>query len=203
MLTVTMSHQGILSKQLFCHHERSLSDYDDVWASILVASLQKLSGNCKLCHVNLLLMHKIESYLAWFRNLLISCGAFWFSLQFVKLLALLSGRAGAVITYRDGVGGAIAMGVMMSMGRAVCAAIGGAIVSFAAIGSKPHRWAAVVALLYLIASRPHFFFLDAKWYHWLHEAALFWPPVLCLVVAALIGRMQSTRPPATSNQNGT
>ena len=145
-------------------------------------------------------MLKSESYLSWSRNILISCGAFWFSLQFATLLALLFGKASSGITYGDGFFGAIAMGAMMSMGRAICAGIGGAIVSFAAIGSKRHRWAGVVALLYLVASRPHFFHLDARWYYWLREAALLWPPILCLTVAATIARIRGTQLPVTSNQ---
>ena len=42
------------------------------------------------------------------------------------------------------------MGAMTSMGRSVAAIIAGLLVTFAASGRKPERWAFVVALLYVI-----------------------------------------------------
>jgi hypothetical protein len=85
-----------------------------------------------------------------------------------------------------------AFGVMSGMGRAVSAAFGAALVTFSITGQKPQRWALVVALLYFLAARPH--------YHWVdtptnlgrlsQSADLLWPSVVCLSVPAMIGSMR-------------
>src|ERR1700756_4601359 len=100
--------------------------------------------------------------MSWARNLLISIGAFWISRQTVVLTSWLFGMATNGVIYHDvGVFSAIAIGAMDGMGRAVSAAFGAAIVTFFATGQKPHRWAVVVALLYVLAARPHYHFVTS------------------------------------------
>jgi len=84
------------------------------------------------------------------QNILISFGAFWLSLWMVVPLSWLFGKLDVRIIYGDSVLEAIAMGAMTSMGRSVAAIIAGLLVTFAASGRKPERWAFVIASLYVI-----------------------------------------------------
>jgi len=84
---------------------------------------------------------------SWVRNLLVTLGAFWLSLQVVVLFAWLFGRLNNRVIYGDGVLDAIAMGVMTSLGRDVAAALAAALVTLSAASQKPERWAFIVAIL--------------------------------------------------------
>lgn len=130
--------------------------------------------------------------MSWVRNLLISVGAFWISRATVIPMAWLFGKLTDGMIYHASFPSAIAIGAMNGMGRAVSAAFGAAIVTFCATGKSPQRWALVVALLYVLAARPH--------YHWVgsptnldrltQSADILWPAVACLSIAAMIGRMR-------------
>ncbi len=138
---------------------------------------------------------------SWVRNLLISIGAYWLSYQPIGLVAWLTGKVTGGIIYGDSVFSAVAMGTMESMGRAVCAALGGAIIVLAANGAKPQRWAFVVALLY-VASPPRYHWLrpPTAWDRVYQGAYLLWPAVVCVVVATLIARLRHDSRLATTNQ---
>ena len=130
--------------------------------------------------------------MTWVRNLLISIGAFWLSSQLVVLASITLGRVANGITYGDNFVAAIAMGIMDSTGRSVCAAFGAAIVTLAATGVKPHRWAVVVALLYAIAAQPRFHWNNppTTWDRIWQTANILWPAVVCLITAFLIAKFR-------------
>ena len=134
--------------------------------------------------------------MSWVRNLLISIGAFWLSHELVALFAWLFAQAtNGISYYGDSVISAVAMGVMNGMGRAVCAAFGAAIVTALATGAKPERWAWIVALLYVVAARPHYHSIGTptSWDRWSQSADLLWPAIVCISVATLISRRRSSR----------
>jgi hypothetical protein len=125
------------------------------------------------------------------RNLLITLGAFWLSLQVVVLFAWLFGRLNSGITYRDGVFDEIAMGVMTSMGRATAAALAAALVTLAAAGPKPERWAFIVAILYLTKAPTMHWQVppgagDRLW----QSVDVLWPALACAVVAIITARLR-------------
>lgn len=148
-------------------------------------------------------MQHNESRMSWARNLLISIGAFWLSRQPVVLFAWLFGQVTNRITYGYSVGSALGMGVMTGMGRAVCAGFGAAIVTLSAIGVKPQRWAWVVALLYVFAARPHYHWARTPtgWDRLSQGADVLWPAVVCVAVAAIIGRLRHGHS-MTSSESG-
>jgi hypothetical protein len=83
------------------------------------------------------------------RNILITCGAFWFSLLTVVWFSLPFIRLGNGIIYGGGVLGGIAEGLMTSMDRALAAALAGALVTAFVISPKPQLWAFVAAAMYI------------------------------------------------------
>lgn len=128
---------------------------------------------------------------SWVRNLLVALGAFWLSLQVVVLFAWLFGRLNSEITYRDGVLDAIAMGMMTSMGRAVAAALAAGLVTLAAAGPKPERWAFIVAILYLTkAPTQHWHVPPRAWDRLWQSADLLWPAFACAAVAVITARLR-------------
>jgi hypothetical protein len=148
-------------------------------------------------------MQHSESRISWVRNLLISIGAFWLSREPLVLFAWLFGHMTNRITYGDTVGSALGMGVMTGMGRAVCAGFGAAIVTLSAIGMRPQRWAWIVALLYVVAARPHYHWsrTPTGWDRLSQTADVLWPAVVCVGVAAIIARMRQGRS-MTSSESG-
>jgi|GEM_PF-1148789 hypothetical protein len=141
--------------------------------------------------------------MAWAKNLLISIGAYWLSSQLVGLVAWPFAKINSGIVYGGSIVSAIAMGMMTGMGRAVCAAFGAAIVTLLITGAKPQRWAWVVALLYVVASKPHIHWTRSptSWDRWWQGADLLWPAILCLVVAAIIGKKRLGIPSADSSRS--
>ena len=127
--------------------------------------------------------------MTWVRNLLISIGAYWISVQPVLLLAWLFAKAKPETLYGDSFVAAISLGVMNGMPRAICAGLGAAVVTFAATSKRPHRWASVVALLYVVVARPHYHYVRpaTTWYRIAQIADVLWPAIMCLFVAAIIG----------------
>ncbi len=139
--------------------------------------------------------------MSWFRNLLISIGAFWLSHQPVAFASWLFGKLNEHVIYGDSVAAAIAMGVMTGMGRAVCAAIGAFIVAFFANGEKPYRWGFVVAVLYLVAARPHVHWArtPTTWDRISQATDLLWPVIVCITTASMLGWLR--RGKATTQNN--
>lgn len=128
---------------------------------------------------------------SWVRNLLITLGAFWLSLQVLVLFDWLFGRLNSGISYGDGVLDAIAMGLMTSMGRAMAAAFAAALVTLAAAGSKPERWAFIVAVLYLTrAPTMHWHVPPRAWDRLWQSADVLWPALACAVVAIITVRLR-------------
>jgi hypothetical protein len=126
------------------------------------------------------------------RNLLISLGAFWLSLQLTVLFAWFFGKLNERVTYGDSVFAAIAMGVMTSMGRALAAALAAVLVTLLAISPKPHRWAFIVALLYLVAPpvRYHWAVPPTAWYRLWQGVDRSWPVIACIFAAVITTRLQ-------------
>ena len=140
--------------------------------------------------------------MSWVRNLLISIGAFWLSRQLVVLMSLTVGRLADGVTYGDTIFSAILMGIMLSMGRAVCAALGGTIVTLGGIGSRPQRWAWVVALLYAVAARPRFGGnLTTTWDRVSQVANILWPAFVCILTAFLIALLRRDSSPSLTTDN--
>jgi hypothetical protein len=136
-----------------------------------------------------------EKIMAWTRNLLISFGAYWVSVQAVVPLSWLFAKAKPETLYGDSVLAAISLGVANGMARAICAGLGAALVAFCGIGERPHRWASVVALLYIVAARPHYHFVRpaTSWYRIAQTVDVIWPAIVCLAVAAIIGWKRRNR----------
>ena len=131
---------------------------------------------------------------SWVRNLLISIGAFWLPRQLVVPASLLVGRLFSGLRYGETLFGAVSMGVVLSMGRALCAALGGTIVMLAAVSRKPQYWACVVALLYAVAAQPRFFPWHGQrpaWDRVFQVADILWPAVVCMIVAVSIAKSRS------------
>jgi len=127
--------------------------------------------------------------MTWFRNLLISVGAYLLSYWLVVLITWPLSKITNRITYGDSLFDTIAMGVMTSMGRAICAGIGAVIVMFFVNSAKPQRWAWWVALLYA-AFGPHMHWQRTPTFRdWLWQGVdRLWPAVVCVAVAAIIAR---------------
>jgi hypothetical protein len=129
-----------------------------------------------------------------FQKLLITFGAFWLSLQTVVLFAWIFGKLNTGVIYGDGVLDAIAMGVMTSMGRALAAALGTAIVALSIDSPKPERWAFIVAFLYVsgtaIRLLLHWHSPSRRWYLLSLGTDLFWPAVVSIATAAATAHLQ-------------
>jgi hypothetical protein len=128
---------------------------------------------------------------AWVRNLLVTLGAFWLSLQTVVLFAWLFGRLNNGVIYGDGVLDAILMGVMTSMGRAVAAALAAGLVTLSAASQKPERWAIIIATLYLAkAPTQHWHMSPRAWDRLSQSADLLWPALACAIAAVVTARLR-------------
>ena len=127
--------------------------------------------------------------MTWPRNLLISIGAYWLSDCLVVLAVFAFGKLTDGIIYGGSMFSAVAMGIVTSMGRAACAAIGAVIATRWAVGPKPQRWALVVALLYMVASRPRYHYVapPTTWDRVSDAANLAWPAIACVATAGLVG----------------
>jgi hypothetical protein len=77
-------------------------------------------------------------------------GAFGLSTQTIALFAWIFMKLNNGIIYGDGLLNAVAMGMMISMGSALSAALGAALVSSSLDSPKPVRWAFIVAFLYVL-----------------------------------------------------
>lgn len=134
----------------------------------------------------------------WVRNLLISLGAVWLTVQLVVPASLLFGKIGTGITYGNSFLAAIAMGVMFSLGRAFCACLAAIIVMKVTTDSKPIFWSGLVALLYAITAQPrvHWNRTPTTWDKISHGADILFPAIACLGVAFAIWRFgrKSDRP---------
>jgi len=129
-----------------------------------------------------------------FQKLLITLGAVWLSLQTVVLFAWIFGKLNTGVIYGNGVLATIAMGMMISMGRALAALLGTVLVMRSVESPKPERWALIVALLYALMptirllvqshSRPR------RWDLWLQGADVLWPALVAAAAAYAIGRMK-------------
>lgn len=129
---------------------------------------------------------------SWVRNLLITLGAFWLSLQGMVLFVWLFGRLDSGIIYGDSVPDAIAMGMMTAMGRAVAAALAAAIVTLAVASQKPERWAFIVAILYAAkAPTMHWQVPPRAWDRLEQSVDVLWPALACAVVAIITARLRN------------
>jgi hypothetical protein len=127
----------------------------------------------------------------WVRNLVITLGVFWLSLQIVVLFTWLFGRLSNGVIYGDGVLDAIAMGVMDSIGRAMAAALAAATVTLSATSQKPHRWAFVVAILYVVrAPTQHWHVSPTAWDRLWQSVNVLWPALVCVVVGVITAKLR-------------
>jgi hypothetical protein len=74
------------------------------------------------------------------RDVLICFGVFWLSEWLIAPFGWLFGRLADRIIFEDGVLGAIALGIMLSLGRAFAAVVAGALATLTVSGRKPERW---------------------------------------------------------------
>ena len=137
----------------------------------------------------------ILSQSSWIRNLLITFGAFWLSLQLVVPMSLLVGKLTGGLVYGDSILAAIVMGMVASTKRAMCAAFGGAITTLIVPSAKPHRWAWIIALLYAIAARTRFHWHrpPTSWDRVSEVANALWPAIVCVATTTLIARLRRNR----------
>jgi len=142
--------------------------------------------------------------MAWFRNLLISLGAFWFSLEIGVLITIPLAMLNNGRIYHDGVLDAIAEGLMTSMGMALGAVLAATLVMLAVLSLKPQRWAFLVAVLYVTRAHGR--------HHWVVPPSardrlwmgvdLLWPAIACLATTAVITRLRRKSKEAMKDQNG-
>lgn len=127
----------------------------------------------------------------WFRNLLITFGAFWLSsLLAVPLTALFIPINNRLI-YGDSFPAATMMGMMVSMGTAIAAAFGAALVMFSSTNSKPIPWTLILTLLFALRHlHYHWVVAPAAWGPWWLVVVRLWPAVACLFTAVLIARVR-------------
>jgi len=129
------------------------------------------------------------------RNTFISLGVFWLSITLALPLSFLFARLSGGIPYGRSILAALAMGVMLSLGRTCAAVLAGMFVALTAVGPRPERWAWLLAILYAT---------DTPWRsHWLHAAtpwdrawqgvALVLPPLAYLAAAFLTARYRPIR----------
>jgi len=130
--------------------------------------------------------------MSWVRNLLVSFGAYWLSLEISVVFAWLFLSLTNGIVYRQSVLSAIAMGLWISMGRAVAAAFAGALVTFLAASKRPERWAFVVAILYVVDSqwRHHWYLPPTAWDRVWQGVDLLWPAIACVAAALVTARLR-------------
>jgi hypothetical protein len=84
------------------------------------------------------------------RNILVAFGAFYLSLWTAPLFSWPFEKLNNHFTYSsENVVSAVMMGVMLSMGRAVSAALAAALGCVSADGETPERWGYIVAVLYV------------------------------------------------------
>jgi hypothetical protein len=131
-----------------------------------------------------------------------SIGAFWLSRQFIAPMSLLLDRLGHGLTYGDSIPAAIAMGIMDSNGRALCAALGAVIVMLSVPSARPHRWAYLVVLLYAVAAQPRFrwYTPPTTWDKVSEIANILWPALVCVVTAMLLLRSRRNSAVARSGE---
>ena len=127
----------------------------------------------------------------WFRNLLITFGAFWVSSQltvpFAWVLIPLNNR----LVYGDSLPSTITMGIMNSMGTAIAAALGATLVMFFVTGLRPAHWAFVLGLLYAFRHlHYHGIAAPGSWDRWWMWSFRLWPSVACIATAILIARLR-------------
>jgi hypothetical protein len=135
------------------------------------------------------------------RNILISFGVYWLTRWGSVWLDWLFSKLTDRIVYGDGVLYAIAMGIMISMGRTVAAMLAGMLVTLTVVDRKPERWAVMVAALYVfgpgLRTRWHLppTVLDRLW----QSVNLLFPAIACIAAAAITVRLR--RRTATKLEN--
>jgi hypothetical protein len=127
------------------------------------------------------------------RNVLIALGAFWLSLCVGPWLDIIFGSLKSKMTYDSVWFEAIAMGTMLSMGRALAAVLGAGMTRFAVISRSPERWALIVAGLYLVDAPLRYFQSYSSMTSWDHlwwVAAILWPTIACLISIAVMAYLR-------------
>jgi hypothetical protein len=132
-----------------------------------------------------------------FQKLLMTFGAFGLSTQTIALFAWIFMKLNNGIIYGDGLLNAVAMGMMISMGSALSAALGAALVSSSLDSPKPVRWAFIVAFLYVLLETKRLIFHShssaGRWYAWLNGAINVWPALLSITAAVAVARLWRKR----------
>lgn len=143
--------------------------------------------------------------MSWVQNLLISIGAFWLSRQLTVFMSLAIGQLGSGVTFGGSFLGAIAFGLWTASGRIASAVLGAAVVTLAVSSPKSHRWAFVIAFMYVVfaAPRGHYLVQPTAWDNVSRAADLLWPALFCIATAMLIARWKQnrfSRPPSPNEQ---
>ena len=81
---------------------------------------------------------------------------------------------------------AVVFGIEMEMGRALAAAIAGALVTLVATGKNPERWAFVIAGLEIIRRTSFSRTPPEQWYSIMKYTAILFPAAACIVSAYLV-----------------
>lgn len=122
------------------------------------------------------------------RNTLITAGAFYLSIWIALPLEFLIGKLNSRIIYDNTILAAVAMGVMLALGRACAAVFAGMFVTLTILGRKPERWSYLLAILYLSAvaqSRSHWHRPPEAWDIVSEAVRIVVPPIACLAAAFL------------------
>lgn len=130
------------------------------------------------------------------RNILIACGVFWLSLWVSPWFAIVFGKLNSKIIYDDVWYEAIAMGMMISMGRALAAVLACVVITLVVDARHPERWALIVAALYLIDSPVHYgqwHIVPTSWDQLWRAIDFVWPTIACVIAAMVMTRFSRTR----------
>jgi hypothetical protein len=126
------------------------------------------------------------------RNTLICFGVFWISTTVALPLGFLFSKLDRGIIYGDSILDALAMGVMLSLGRACAAILAGMFIALTGVGRKPERWALLLAILYVVDAPRHSPWQGlASWYRVCLSVPVILPAVACVCAAWITAR---TRP---------
>jgi hypothetical protein len=124
------------------------------------------------------------------RNILTAIGVYWLCGWLALLLAMILPNAH---TYSDTPLTAVVFGIEMQMGRALAAAIAGALVTLVATGKKPERWAFVIATLEIIGRTNFSRMPPERWYSIMKYTAILLPAATCIASAYLVAYFRSKR----------
>jgi hypothetical protein len=131
------------------------------------------------------------------RNALISFGVFWLSLWVAWVLQFThSDKLINAVVRDETILSAFVMGVLMSLGRTVAAALAGILVTVIIASPKSDVWAILVAVLYVIDApvRHHWGYPATGWDRLWQGVDLALPAIACIAAALIAAHLWRKRP---------